>query len=233
MPQYKAVLLDAGDTLIDFYGTGERVTRLVQEHTGQAIPFAQATPYFAAAFQHAYAGQDHLLWVNTQEAEQVYWQGYYTGWLQAAGVPATPALVAELVADTLQLDIYAPFADAVPTLEALTAAGVRLVLISNAFPSMAAIMRHLDLERYFAHCLYSCTVGCEKPQAEIFHLALAAAGVPAAATCFVDDVPRNIEAARALGIPSYLLDRHDHHPASPLPRLATLTALAEVLSVEC
>ena len=229
MPPYRAVLFDAGDTLIDFYGTGERVTHLVQEHTGQAIPFAQATPYFAAAFQHAYAGQDHLLWVNTREAELVYWQGYYRGWLQAAGVPPTSALVSELVADTLQLDIYAPFPDAVPTLEALTAAGVRLVLISNAFPSMAAIMQHLDLERYFAHCLYSCSIGYEKPQAEIFHLALEAGGVPAAATCFIDDVPRNIEAARALGIPSYLLDRHDRHAHSPLPRITTLATLSAEL----
>ena len=225
MPQYQAVLLDAGDTLIDFYGTGVRVTRIVQEHTGVAIPIAQAAPYFEAAFHHAYDGQDHLLWVNTPATEQRYWAGYYTGWLRAAGVPPTPALIAELVADTLQLDIYAPFADTVPTLEALTAAGVRLVLISNAFPSMAAIMQHLDLERHFAACLYSCTVGHEKPQAAIFHLALEAAGVPTAATCFVDDVPRNIAAARALGIPSYLLDRYDRHPHSPLPRIATLAAL--------
>ncbi len=226
MPPYRAVLFDAGDTLIDFYGTGARVTRIVQEQTGQAIPIAQAAPYFEAAFHHAYAGQDQLLWVNTRAAEEVYWQGYYTAWLRAAGVPPTPALVAELVADTLQLDIYTPFADAVPTLQALTAAGVRLVLVSNAFPSMQAIMQHLDLERYFAACLYSCTIGHEKPQAAIFHLALDAAQAPAAAVCFIDDVPQHIEAARALGIPGYLLDRWDRHRHSPLPRITTLAALS-------
>ena len=226
MPRYQAVFFDAGDTLLDFYSTGARATDLVAAHTGRRIPAAEAAPYFDAAFHHALGGRtDGLLWVNDSAAEQRYWAHYYEGWLAAAGLPADPALVAALVADTLQVEIYDAFADVVPTLEALAAAGVARILISNAFPSMQRIMRHLDLERHFDACLYSCFEGYEKPQAEIFDRALAAAGLPAAATCFVDDLPHNVEAASSLGIQGFLIDRWARHRHSPLPRLAGLADL--------
>jgi len=226
MPGYGAVFFDAGDTLIDFHSTGVRVTDIVFGRTGQVIAADQAEAYFAAAFHHALGGsRNGLLWVTDTAAERRYWEQYYHGWLAAAGVEPTRALIDELVEDTIQVDIYAPFADAVPALEALKDEGVRLVLISNAFPSMQRIMQHLDLERHFDTCLYSCAVGYEKPQAEIFDLALRAVALPASATCFVDDVPGHIEAAMSLGIRGFLIDRGDRHRRSPLPRLASLDEL--------
>lgn len=228
-PPIQAVFFDAGDTLIDFYSTGVRVTRIVYERTGRQIPTEQAAPYFEAAFHHA-LGDGDLLWVTTPAAEEKYWTTYYQGWLAAAGVHADAALIADLVEDTLQVEIYSAFADAVPALEALRAAGLRLALISNAFPSMERIMRHLDLERHFDACLYSCSVGYEKPHAGIFELALQAVDLPPAATCFVDDVPGHVEAAMSLGIRAYLLDRYDRHRRSPLRRLPHLDALLPALA---
>jgi putative hydrolase of the HAD superfamily len=92
-------------------------------------------------------------------------------------------------------------------------------------------MQHLDLERHFDACLYSCFVGHEKPQRAIFDLALQTANLPPAATCFVDDLPRNVEAATSLGIRGFLLDRWDRHRHSPLPRLANLTEFRAALGV--
>src|SRR5437773_821725 len=111
-PRYRAVFFDAGDTLLDFYTTGDRVIRLVAEHTGRRIPAAEARPYFDAAFHYALGGSGNgLLWVNDAETERRYWASYFAGWLEAAGMPPTPALVAELVADTLDIAIYAAFSD--------------------------------------------------------------------------------------------------------------------------
>ena len=226
MSHYQAVFLDAGDTLIDFYSTGDRVTRLVGERTGRRVPPAEARPYFDAAFHYALGGAGNgLLWVNDVETERQYWANYYAGWLDAAGLDPHPALVEELVADTLNLEIYTAFADAPPALETLGAAGIKRVLISNAFPSMQHIMRRLDLERHFDECLYSCHVGYEKPGAEIFNLALSLVDLPPAATCFVDDVPRNVEAATSLGIHGLLIDRWERHPHSPWPKLTSLAEL--------
>jgi putative hydrolase of the HAD superfamily len=232
MAPYQAVFFDAGDTLLDFYTTGERVTRIVREATGRHIPAEEAAPYFEAAFHHALGdAANGLLWVNDHAREWDYWRTYYAGWLAAAGVPSDPALVERLVEDTIQVEIYAAFDDAASTLEALRAHGIGLVLISNAFPSMQRIMQHLDLERHFDACLYSCFVGHEKPQRAIFDLALQAAKLPPAATCFVDDLPRNVEAATSLGIQGFLLDRWARHRHSPLPRFANLTEFRAVLGV--
>lgn len=235
MPRYQAVFLDAGDTLLDFYGANNRVTDIVYARTGFAINPVAAQPYFDAAFHYALGNRpDGLLWVKDREAEYVYWRNYYAGWLQAAGLGETAErdrLVEELVTDTLTTEIFEAFADVVPTLDALRATGVRLVLISNAFPSMQDIMQHLDLERHFDRCLYSCYVGYEKPHAEIFNMALRAVDLPPAATCFVDDLPRNIEASTSMGIQGFLLDRWDRHPHSPLPKIAGLADLLPQLGI--
>jgi HAD superfamily hydrolase (TIGR01509 family) len=231
MPDYRAVFFDAGDTLIDFYSTGERVTRIVHERTGRRISAEQAAPFYDAAFHHAQGGRANGLWVTDEAAEQRYWATFYLGWLRAAGLPEDRALAQELVEDTVNVEIYEAFPDSAPTLDALRAAGVRLVLISNAFPSMARIMRRLDLERHFDTCLYSCEVGYEKPAAEIIDLALSAADQPPGQACFVDDVPGHIEAAMSLGIRGFLLDRWERHKRSPLPRLTSLTELRERLGV--
>ncbi|HMA37305.1 MAG TPA: HAD family hydrolase [Chloroflexia bacterium] len=229
---YQAVFFDAGDTLIDFYSTGERVTRIVYARTGRQIAAAQAGPYFEAAFHYALGDSANgLLWVTNPAQERHYWTTYYRGWLEAAAVPAGSALIAELVEDTVQIEIYQAFPDAAPTLAALRAHDVRLVLVSNAFPSMQRIMQYLDLERYFDTCLYSCAVGYEKPQPGIFDLALQAVRLPPAATCFVDDVPGHVEAATSLGIQGFLLDRQARHRHSPLPRLASLADLRPHLGI--
>jgi 2-haloalkanoic acid dehalogenase type II len=231
MPDYRAVFFDAGDTLIDFYSTGARVTRIVYERTGRQISAEQAAPYYDAAFHHALGGRGNGLWVTDEAAELRYWSAFYLGWLRAAGLPEDRALAQALVEDTINVEIYAPFPDSAASLQALRAAGLRLVLISNALPSMARIMRRLDLERHFDTCLYSCEVGYEKPGAEIFDLALSAADLPPAQTCFVDDVPGHVEAATSLGIRGFLLDRWERHPRSPLPRLTSLTELCARLGV--
>jgi FMN phosphatase YigB (HAD superfamily) len=74
-------------------------------------------------------------------------------------------------------------------------------------------------------------VGYEKPHATFFEMALQAAGTPPAATCFVDDLPRNIEAGMSLGIRGYLIDRWQRHPHSPLPRIETLDELLPALGI--
>ncbi|MGI8586907.1 MAG: HAD family hydrolase [Chloroflexia bacterium] len=230
MPAYQAVLFDAGDTLIDFYSADVRVADTVREWTGREASAEQIARAFEAAWHHAFDGKADLLWVDDEETERRYWGGYYTGWLRAVGIEPVPGLVEQLVEDTLRLDSYDAFPDAAETLAALHSQGLRLVLISNAFPSMQKIMQQLDLERRFDACLYSWSAGYEKPHPAIFELALKAAGVPASAACFVDDTAGHIEAAISLGIGGFLLDRHNRHPGTALPRITGLRELLPRLS---
>ncbi|MEL6639497.1 MAG: HAD family phosphatase [Bacteroidota bacterium] len=57
--------------------------------------------------------------------------------------------------------------------------------------------------QWFAGILVSGVEKMKKPQPEIYHLALERFGLVADRTLFVDDSLRNVEGARAVGIPAY------------------------------
>ncbi len=57
---------------------------------------------------------------------------------------------------------------------------------------------------WFDHPVASYAVGYRKPDAEIFRLVLRQAGIPPQRAVFIDDVQAHVDAARAIGIRSYL-----------------------------
>lgn len=63
--------------------------------------------------------------------------------------------------------------------------------------------------RFFDDCFtrawYSHQVGMRKPDAQLFEYALASAGILAGETIFIDDLPKNTDAAARLGIKTHLL----------------------------
>lgn len=91
-------------------------------------------------------------------------------------------------------------------------AGVRLVLFSN---SWGEAMYAPEIRELCHAEVLSGLVGMRKPDPEIYHHAVRAAGVPATACVFVDDQPVNLEPARELGI------RTVHHTA-PATTVAAL-----------
>ncbi len=89
----------------------------------------------------------------------------------------------------------------------------RLIVLSNTNRS------HIDwLNRYLGHhygipgldhivhtAYYSHELGCRKPDGEIYEFVLAREGILPQATLFFDDLPQNVEAAKELGIGSFLV----------------------------
>jgi glucose-1-phosphatase len=77
----------------------------------------------------------------------------------------------------------------------------RLALLSNTDPIH---VKHMEgAYSFFGHFpvrIYSCAVGCSKPNPLIFREALRALKVRAEEALFIDDVERYVEAARALGM---------------------------------
>ena len=76
----------------------------------------------------------------------------------------------------------------------------RLGVISDTWPSIGAQLESLGISKYFSFETYSCFVGVFKPDRLMFLDALEKGGVPAEETVFIDDSPRNLEGAAALGI---------------------------------
>jgi 2-haloacid dehalogenase len=96
--------------------------------------------------------------------------------------------------------VKGPIEGTVEHLEALHAGGVPLFGLSNwsaeKLPQVRG--RYAFLER-FRHIVVSGEVGVIKPDARIFEILLDHVGRPAPDCLFIDDVERNVEAARSLG----------------------------------
>ena len=85
---------------------------------------------------------------------------------------------------------------------------VKLVLITNATSRLPKDLAALGLTHKFYSIINSSTVRSAKPEAEIYHAALASAGVRAQQAVFVDDQLQNVQAAVTLGIKSHQFTNH-------------------------
>jgi HAD superfamily hydrolase (TIGR01549 family) len=103
------------------------------------------------------------------------------------------------------------FEDALPVLEELRAAQLRLGLVSNGIRDLREFVAHhqLDVDAIVGSRAH----GFVKPHPTIFQSALQQLGVePAQAAMVGDSLEEDIEGARALGMRAILIDRDDRHP---------------------
>lgn len=77
---------------------------------------------------------------------------------------------------------------------------VKTGLISNAWPDLREYILREGFADAFDEMIISAEVGLMKPDARIYRLALERLGVPPHEAVFVDDMPKNVEAAQALGM---------------------------------
>ena len=61
----------------------------------------------------------------------------------------------------------------------------------------------LGIDDFFEKCYLSCRLGMIKPSAEIFEIVLKENGLNPAETVFIDDSPKNCQAAESVGIPAF------------------------------
>jgi putative hydrolase of the HAD superfamily len=88
-------------------------------------------------------------------------------------------------------------------LAAVSDAGVPLACLSNDVSAWSRqLRRRFGLDAAIREWVVSGDVGHRKPDAGIYHELLRRLDVPATAVWFVDDRPKNVAAARALGITS-------------------------------
>jgi len=63
----------------------------------------------------------------------------------------------------------------------------------------------INLDSYFTKAYYSHQIGMRKPNRNIYDFVLNDAGINAADTLFIDDLPENVAAASSLGFQTHLL----------------------------
>jgi putative hydrolase of the HAD superfamily len=121
------------------------------------------------------------------------------------------------------------FEDALPVLEELRAAQLRLGLVSNGIRDLQEFVVHhrLDVDAVVG----SRSHGFVKPHPTIFQAALDQLGVePAEAVMVGDSLEEDVEGARALGLRAILIDRDDRHPEVE-ERLTNLYGLPAALGL--
>jgi putative hydrolase of the HAD superfamily len=121
------------------------------------------------------------------------------------------------------------FEDALPVLEELRHAQLKIGLVSNGIRDLTEFVAHhrLDVDAI----VDSRSHGWVKPHPTIFEAALERLGAsPAEAVMVGDSLEEDIEGARALGMRAILIDREDRHPEIE-PRLTDLYGLPAALGL--
>jgi HAD superfamily hydrolase (TIGR01549 family) len=122
------------------------------------------------------------------------------------------------------------YEDALPALEEVRRAGLRIGLVSNGIRDLTEFVAHhrLDVDAI----VDSRTHGRVKPHPTIFEAALELLGVRAADAVMVgDSLEEDVGGARALGMRAILIDREERHPEVE-DRLTDLLALPAALGLK-
>jgi HAD superfamily hydrolase (TIGR01509 family) len=138
---------------------------------------------------------------------------------------------AELETYHRESNLWESVIDGVPeALDRLRAMGLRLVVVSNSNGTLRGKFKRLDLERHFDLVIDSHEVGVEKPDPQIFAIALREAGVGVEEVVHVGDFYEiDVVGARAAGLRAVLVDPTGSHAGRGCPRIESLAALPDLV----
>src|SRR5581483_5241903 len=202
------VLFDSGGTLMRPLTAGwwpyPHVRGVVEAHGLAGLPWERYAEAHVAGM--AFLDAHHRL--RSEDEERAQFREYYRLVLGGLGLAAPePALLHALAEAHIAECEFEPYPDALPAIEAVRSRGLRLGLISNAWPSLESKYQRLGLREFFDPFVISADVGCLKPDAAIFGHAVARIGLPPERLLFVDDEPDYLAGARAVGLNAVLLAR--------------------------
>lgn len=192
---------------------------------GWQLPPAGAVADALAAGM-AYLDAHHRVADTAEELEQ--FTRYYEIVLDTMYGEPLPTIAKELAEATVLEPYNEPFPDTAGALSELATMGVRLGLLSNAWPSLEEDYRRWGLRDRFDVFVISSQVGMMKPQPSIYRLACDQLGASPRATLFVDDVSEYVAAAIDCGMHGVVMDRYGTHDGGSVK---AVTDLAGVLAV--
>jgi putative hydrolase of the HAD superfamily len=219
--RFRAVLFDAGDTLIRLSGSGEVLLHRAAEALGtDGLPPAEVTAVWRRVLDRAGTAEELAKGrdLSTDRHHEV-WTALYS----AAGCERlAPGLSEALYALTVDARSWEAFPDTLPTLRELRARGVPVGVVSDTGFDLRPAMDLLGLSRWVDTVVMSFEHGACKPAPTTFLTAAAQLGVEPADILMVGDNPLTDSGAVAAGMCVFLLPR----PAATGPR-----GLGHVLSL--
>jgi putative hydrolase of the HAD superfamily len=154
------------------------------------------------------------------------WRDYFRILLTRVGAPpeGTEEIIDTLAEAHQRVGLWTVAIDgAVATARALKHAGLRLGVVSNAEGRVERDLDGAGFAGLFETVVDSHLVGVEKPDPQIFRIAMERMNVAPETAVFLGDVPAvDVAGARAAGLMAVLLDRHDLYANVDAPRLRSI-----------
>ena len=200
----KVIFFDVGYTL-EMPASGDWMfTNLFYKEAGDRIKKQSNTKIQTAAEAGLqFLSKNHL--VTTVEAEVRQFFAYYSMISDALDLDLSEEQRENIARDrALNMDNYILYPGVYEVLEKLSKTH-KLGIISDTWPSMERRLEHSGISHFFSFMTCSCYLGVFKPNSRMYLDALQKSGVPATMTVFIDDSPRNLEGAAALGIMPILI----------------------------
>lgn len=221
MPPLRAVLFDAGSTLV--FPNREEILRVLARHGCVSDPVR-----LESAELDVRRRLDTPEWIRrTNDASR--WDDYFGGILDRLGAPRSVLADLRAYHDRRNLWDWVP-PEIPPVLERLRAR-YRLAVISNSNGTVASVLDRLGIGRHFELVVDSHVVGIEKPDPRIFRLALDRLALRADEGIYVGDIYHvDVVGARGAGLDAVLLDPGGIHADKDCRRVRSLGELERLLA---
>jgi putative hydrolase of the HAD superfamily len=232
MTRYSTLVFDVGGTLLRL--NVEAMARIYVEMCGTLgtpIEFARACAVIETLERELPIRQQQRLVSLEQDKGKDFWIHFYTDGFRRLGVTVDVYPQADDIRARFQrAEFETLFDDVLPTLDALAARDIQMGILSNFSTNLENVLRQVGVHHYFSFYIVSAVVGIEKPDPQIFALAIRAANQPREKLLYVgDSVFHDMQGARQAGIDAILIDRKNQHPDFNGTRLSSLTELVKQL----
>jgi HAD superfamily hydrolase (TIGR01509 family) len=232
----KMVYWDLGGTLVDIPGTmRERIVSKINKDCAANINVDLYDWAIKDEWKQRETpkAQQRIKFVKSKEAELEYWIEFFTCVLKKLRLryknPQLITWLAKIQASPNSFEIY-PYVQ--ETLAKLGDLGIRIGIISNAFPSARKILKHTKLIQKFGneHIILSCEYNSIKPERAIYQKAIKKAGVNPSEILFIDDRESFVEGAVETGIEAVIIATAASHNADREHRIGTKIHIIKLLT---
>lgn len=232
---FKIIFFDAAGTLMRPVRPIGQSYGLLAESYGMNVPPAEISARFRAAFSSApplaFSGAASG---EIKTLEYAWWKKLVWKVFEPYGpFSRFDEYFAELFAYFARADSWALFPETLETLAALKKKGLSLAVISNFDSRLFAILQGLDVSSSFDSIVISSHAGYAKPDARIFHHALALHRADASKALHIGDSPdKDAAAAKNAGLIGVLLDRRARTQSNSYVRVQNLAGLLPLIDAD-
>lgn len=229
----RAIIYDAGRTLVRPRPEAPELWDFLARQLNVELARERTMPDVGHFF-YARGGQDGLGSYDSDERTRSFWSAYYAQALLDTGVdlPREALLSAgDALYDWYQIpEQWEPYPEVLETLARVHEHGLSQGVVSDWGTDLVPILHAHDVTRHLDFVVASAAIGAAKPHPDIFHFALARAGLAAREVLYVgDSYVSDVLGARAVGIAPVLIDREGKAPAVDCPVISSLLEVLDLI----